>query len=158
MKGNNAQAFQDYQTPKDFFRAIDAEFHFTLDAAASADNTLCPNFCTKKDCGLETPWEGYTVWCNPPYGRWELYKWIEKAARERRKGVTSVLLVPASTETEWFHRWCWDETTQKARTGVEVRFIKGRLRFVDPRPKPHSYKGWRPLMSHMLLIFRGKRA
>lgn len=66
---------------------------------------------------------GYTVFCNPPYGR-ELPKWIEKCYSESVKyGITVVMLIPSRTDTKAWHNWC-----MKAK---EIRFIKGRLKFGD---------------------------
>ena len=57
-----------WETPQDFFDMLDAEFGFTLDAAADAQNHKCPCYYTREQDGLKQPWPG-TVWCNPPYGR-----------------------------------------------------------------------------------------
>jgi phage N-6-adenine-methyltransferase len=154
VSGNNAGAFQEYQTPPELFAELDDEFGFTLDAAASAENALCPRYFTKDSDGLEQPWHG-TVFVNPPYARWQLFRWVEKAHQEAQRGVTSVMLIPASTETEWFHTYCWDRHSQFPRPGVEVRFMLGRPRFIDPRNKAKSPKGWRPLTSVMTVVFWG---
>lgn len=151
---NNAGAFQEYQTPPDLFAALDAEFHFTVDAASSDHNALCEKHYTVEEDGLAQTWAGEVVFVNPPYARWQLFRWIEKAAQES-KHATVVMLVPTSVETEWFHTYCWDAETQAPRPGVEVRFLRGRPRFIDPRNKAKSYKGWRPLSAVMVLVFRG---
>ena len=153
MKGNNANAFQEYQTPLDFFAALNDEFRFTLDAAAHAGNALCTRFFTPEDDGLEQDWGTARVFCNPPYARWQLFRWVEKAADAAKHGALVVLLIPASVETSWFHRLVWDAATHRPRPFVSVRFLEGRLRFIDPRAKAKSPKGWRPLQSHMLVIF-----
>ena len=72
----------DWRTPKDFFRELDQEFHFGLDAAASPENAKCRCFFTPEMNGLSLPWSGYgAVFCNPPYGR-EIGKWVQKAYSE----------------------------------------------------------------------------
>lgn len=73
---------------------------------------------------------GYKVFCNPPYGK-EISKWVEKAYEENKKGVLVVLLLPARTDTRWFHNFIYKKH--------EIRFIKGRLKFNDckqPAPFP----------------------
>ena len=65
---------------------------------------------------------GYRCYCNPPYGR-EISKWVEKAYSENKKGVLVVLLLPARTDTKWFHEYIYKKH--------EIRFIKGRLKFND---------------------------
>ena len=69
----------DWGTPPDLFRALDAEFHFTLDAAANEKNAKCAKFFTPETDALTRSWktEG-AVWCNPPYGR-DVGKWVRKA-------------------------------------------------------------------------------
>ena len=64
---------------------------------------------------------GYTVWCNPPYSR--VADWARKAAEEQQNGTTTVMLVPARTDTKWFHEYVYE------KRGVSIQFIKGRLKF-----------------------------
>lgn len=111
----------EWTTPPEFFAALDAEFGFTLDAAASHDNALCPAYyCGEwgRD-GLTQPWTG-VVWCNPPYGN-EIGQWVERGYRQAQLGATVVMLIPARTETRY-----WHDFVMKAS---EIRFVKGRLRF-----------------------------
>lgn len=110
-----------WETPQDFFDKLNEEFHFTLDAAASPDNAKCTNYFTEEQDGLAQSWDGYTVWCNPPYCR-KTGAWVKKAYEEhQRTGCTVVMLLPSRTDVRWFH----DYILGKA----EIRFIKGRLKF-----------------------------
>lgn len=113
----------EWETPPDLFRRLDEEFHFDLDAAASTANALCERYCTSALDGLVVDWssglEG-AVFCNPPYGR-EIGRWVQKGFEESRKGCTVVMLIPARTETSY-----WHDYVMRAR---EIRFIRGRLRF-----------------------------
>ena len=64
---------------------------------------------------------GYQVYCNPPYGR-EIKTWVEKAYFESKKpDTTVVMLLPARTDTKWFHEYIYEN--------AEIRFVKGRLKF-----------------------------
>jgi phage N-6-adenine-methyltransferase len=117
----------DWATPLDFFERLDAEFRFTLDAAASSHNAKCSRFFSEADDGLAQPWKAEdgspaTVWVNPPYGR-QIAAWVAKARAESWSGSTVVLLVPARTDTRWFH----DDVLACRR--AEVRFVRGRLKF-----------------------------
>ena len=113
-------------TPQDFFDALHAEFGFTLDVAAGPDNHKCPDYFTVEDDGLMQDWHG-VVWCNPPYS--EVGEWVAKAYRESLRGVTSVLLLPSSTDTAWFYDW--------VLPFAEIRFVRGRIRFVgQDNPAP----------------------
>ncbi len=47
-----------WETPKKFFEELDAEFHFTLDAAASHQNHKCPRYFTEEEDGLSQDWGG----------------------------------------------------------------------------------------------------
>ena len=47
-----------WETPDAFFRALDAEFHFTLDVCALPVNAKCREFYTPKQDGLKQPWSG----------------------------------------------------------------------------------------------------
>ena len=109
----------EWETPQDLFRAIDAEFHFTLDAAASKQNAKCKAYYDAEADGLKQPWSG-SVWCNPPYGR-GIADWVKKAYEESKRGVTSVLLTFARTDTKWFHEYVLGK--------AEIRFIRGRVKF-----------------------------
>lgn len=109
---------QEYETPDELFAPINKEFEFTWDVAADKDNTKCEEFYDKAVDGLFVDWRGI-CWCNPPYA--EQGKWVKKAYEQAKKGnATSVLLVPARTNTNWWHDY--------AMKG-EVRFIRGRPKF-----------------------------
>lgn len=126
-----------WSTPKDVFDTLNAEFHFDLDAAADQQNAMCAEYLTEQDDALSVPWHG-RVWANPPYGR-GIGQWVAKAWLESERGATVVMLLPASTDTRWFHEY--------APFG-DVRFLGGRLRFGDG---PHTA----PFAS-MILIFHAK--
>jgi phage N-6-adenine-methyltransferase len=126
-------------TPDWLFDTLNEEFGFELDAAASEENARCNEFYTEAMNGLICPWRG-VVWCNPPYGQ-ELSHWVAKAHQESMGGATVVMLLPASTDTHWFHDYCLK---------AEVRFIRGRLRFKgQPSTAPFG---------SMIVVFRGERA
>lgn len=127
----------EWSTPQDLFDRLHARFRFTLDVAASAENAKCPRFFDRAQDGLMQPWRDAdgspsVAWCNPPYGR-ELALWTAKARREAEAGATVVLLVPARTDTRWFH----DDVL--ALSLARVEFLRGRVRFGDaaaPAPFP----------------------
>jgi len=107
-----------WATPQKFFDKYDAVYKFTLDVCADKDNAKCANFYTIEDNGLIQPWQG-VCWMNPPYGR-EIGAWMKKAHESSLKGATVVCLVPARTDTKWWHDY--------AMHG-QIEFIKGRLKF-----------------------------
>ncbi len=107
-----------WETPQDLFDKIQDEFGLQLDVCATDENHKLRHYLTEKEDGLVQDWSGWRCWMNPPYGR-EIGKWVEKAATGRAEIV--VALLPARTDTRWWHDWIQDK--------AEVRFIKGRLKF-----------------------------
>lgn len=110
-----------WETPQEFFDKLDAQFHFTLDACALPENAKCDRYYTPEQDGLSQPWGGEIVWCNPPYGR-EIAKWVEKGSRSaKNEGAVVVMLLPARTDTKWFHDYIYGH--------AEITFVRGRLKF-----------------------------
>ena len=120
-----------FATPQDFFDKLDREFHFTLDPCCVKETAKCGKFYTPEDDGLAQDWSGDRVFMNPPYGR-QIKIWMKKAVEEAQRGALVVCLVPARTDTAWWHDY--------AMQG-EVRFIRGRLKFgnaTDNAPFPSA--------------------
>lgn len=118
----------DWETPRDLFSRLDAEFHFALDVCATAENAKCAQYYTPEIDGLRMTWPAVSCWCNPPYGR-QIAAWIRKAYESAQNGSSVVLLIPARTDTRWFH--------DLVLPHAEMRFLKGRLTFVGaPHPAP----------------------
>ena len=113
----------EWATPQATFDELNAEFGFTLDVCATHANAKCPRHYTKKENGLTSPWPG-VCWMNPPYGR-EIGHWIRKAYEESQRGALVVGLLPARTDTRWFHEWILGK--------AEIRFLRGRLHFGESR-------------------------
>lgn len=122
-KSLNSSKSNEWETPKFLFNQLNREFQFVLDAAATDDNHLCDNYFTSENNALIQDWSqfGGNVYCNCPYGRM-IGKFIKKAYEESLKGIKVVMLIPARTDVKAFHEYC-----QKG----EIRFIKGRLKFVN---------------------------
>jgi phage N-6-adenine-methyltransferase len=108
----------EWGTPLTFFDELNKEFNFTLDPCATKENAKCSKFYTKEDNGLSKDWDNEIVFCNPPYGT-ESPKWVKKASEA--KGGKVVMLIPARTDTRYFHDYIYGK--------AEIRFIKGRLKF-----------------------------
>jgi len=111
-----------WSTPQEFFDKYNALYKFTLDVCANSDNAKCPKFFSIEDNGLEQNWSG-VCWMNPPYGR-EIIHWMRKAYESSLTGATVVCLVPARTDTKWWHEY--------AMKG-DIEFIRGRLKFGDAK-------------------------
>ena len=134
----------DWCTPQDFFTRLDEEFHFALDAAALPENAKCALYYSPEENGLTQSWDvGGAVFVNPPYGR-AIGAWVQKAHDESQKGVTVVMLLPARTDTAYFHEYIYGQ--------AEIRFIRGRLRFARP---DGTVMDAAPFPS-MVVVFHGK--
>ncbi len=135
-----SSASENWATPQSFFNHLNAEFNFDLDPCADDTNHKCDLYFTKEQDGLAQNWGGHCVFCNPPYGR-EVGKWVEKGFRTNREyGNTVVMLLPARTDTKWFHEFIYHK--------ADVRFVRGRLKFGNsnnPAPFPS-----------MVVVFHGK--
>lgn len=111
-----------WETPQELFDKLDKEFNFTLDPCSTHQNAKCKKHYTMEENGLSKSWGGETVFVNPPYGRQNTGLWVEKCYKEAQKpNTTVVLLIPARTDTKWFHKYIYKKH--------EIRFIKGRLKF-----------------------------
>lgn len=119
-----SSASVEWETPQDLFDKLDAEFHFTLDVCATRKNAKCKTFIAKNS--LDHDWSNDICWMNPPYGR-VIGDWVAKAAATMEEGGRVVALLPARTDTRWWHNHIWNE--RGPRYGVQVRFLKGRLKF-----------------------------
>ena len=125
-----------WSTPQEFFDQLDSEFGFTLDVCSTHENAKCDQHFTESEDGLSQVWDG-VCWMNPPYGR-TIGKWMRKAYESSLTGATVVCLVPARTDTAWWHDY--------AIRG-EVRFLRGRLKFGDATnsaPFPSAVIVFRP--------------
>ncbi|TXJ28227.1 MAG: hypothetical protein E6Q24_05455 [Chitinophagaceae bacterium] len=135
----------DWATPDNLFNALNKEFGFGLDVAASTRNARCRRFFTKKQNGLTKNWYQHSsrkpVYCNPPYGR-GVIDWLKKAYRESQKGCIVVCLVPFRTDTKYFH----EAVLGKAK---EIRLIKGRVKYNDD-------KNSSPFPSAIIIYRKGK--
>lgn len=109
-----------WATPQDFYDKLNAEFHFNLDPCALPDNAKCEKYFTPEDDGLAQDWSQYRVFCNPPYGR-KIGAWVKKCHDEAKRGALVVLLIPARTDTSYFHDYIYHK--------AELRFVRGRLKF-----------------------------
>ncbi len=115
----------EWRTPQKTFSDLDSEFNFVFDAACTSENCLCKDgFMVDGGCDAlisDWPKNGY-IWLNPPYGR-QLGKWIKKVHEEWKKGCKIVCLIPARTDTSYWHEYIFDQ--------AKIRFLRGRLYFSE---------------------------
>ena len=102
---------------------------FTLDPCCTPESAKAPRFFTAEQDGLTQDWAAVSlpgaVWLNPPYS--DVEAWITKAIAESARGCTVVTLLPARTDTRWFH------LALATQDRAEFFFARGRLRFGDAK-------------------------
>lgn len=126
-----------WATPLWLFQALHAEFKFEVDVCAIVSNAKCRRYFSPAKDGLKQPWTG-RCWMNPPYGR-HIKHWVKKAYRASQEGSTVVALLPARTDTAWWHDF--------VMRAAEIRFIRGRLAFggaTSSAPFPSAIVVFRP--------------
>lgn len=121
MEVHYSSKSNEWATPQNLFDELNDEFNFTLDPCATDENAKCSKYFTIEDDGLSKDWSNDVVFMNPPYGR-EIKKWIKKAYEESLNGATVVCLIPARTDTTYWHDFIFGKAN-------DIRFLKGRLKF-----------------------------
>ncbi len=114
----------EWETPQDLFDKLNEKYHFTLDPCATDYNHKCSKYYTLETNGLNQDWSGETVFVNPPYGR-SIGKWVQKCYEESLNGTKIVMLIPSRTDTEWFHKYIYNQPN------IKIEFIQGRLKFIN---------------------------
>lgn len=111
---------QDYATHREFVRALEKKLGatFTFDAAAVAENAVCPRF-SSDSLSIDWPREGL-IWLNPPFGLGAQF--AAKSRLEAGKGSKVVGLFLASTGSNWF--------AEHVAGQAAVIFLRPRLTFV----------------------------
>jgi site-specific DNA-methyltransferase (adenine-specific) len=124
----HGQRDQTWRTPPEVYAALDAEFGFTLDP--------CPvHWDASHLNGLARSWSGERIFCNPPYRRGQIERWLKKA----REAACAVYLLPARTGAAWWHDY--------ALRADEIRFIRGRLKFGGSKINAPEWS--------VILVYRG---
>ena len=130
-----SKGFDNWMTPPHIIEELENEFGELYDP--------CPKNYDFSFDGLKITWSKDKVcFVNPPYS--QIKEWVKKCYDEWKKGSTIVLLIPARTCTRYFHDYINDN--------AEIRFIKGRLKFIHPdgrNEKPAPFPS-------ILCIFRGE--
>lgn len=87
-----------------------------MDGASEPGNGLLPKASTED---IQLPWAGERVFCNPPWSN--IRPFLELA----QYAEMAVFLVPARTNSLWFHR--------ALELGFEPRFFKPKPKFVGAK-------------------------
>jgi phage N-6-adenine-methyltransferase len=139
MKAMMSSASDLWETPQWLFDQLDAVYNFDHDVCALPENTKCARFFTPELDGLSQTWEGL-CWMNPPYGR-EIGRWVRKAYESAQDGATVVCLLPARTDTAWWHDYVMRGS---------VTFLRGRLKF--------GISKWNAPFPSAIVVFEPRRS
>jgi len=139
-----SSAKPDWATPWWLIRKCEARWgRFELDVCGTHENAKAPCAWTPEQDGLKQPWRGM-CWCNPPYGR-EIGKWVARAAQQSAdEGAQVVALLPARTDTAWWHDY--------VALASFIGFLRGKVRFEGApasAPFPSAIVLWLPWLSDM---------
>lgn len=111
---------EEWETPQYVFDILNKDFKFQIDVCATSENSKCKIFFNKTVDGLQQEWSPFRCWMNPPYGK-NISRWMKKAFHESKRGALVVCLIPARTDTRWWHEWVMKSD--------EIWFVSGRLSF-----------------------------
>lgn len=117
----------EWATPQDFYDKLNEKYKFVFDLACSKDHCKTADGFTIEENSLEQDWHDINgwLWLNPPYSKCK--EFVDKAWFEMTLGAKIVMLIPSRTDTKWFHNFIYK------KEGVEIEFIKGRLKFGDSK-------------------------
>ncbi len=135
-----------WTTPRPLYETLNSIFGFKLDPCCERKTAKCTTFFTREDDGLVQDWASIgNTFVNPPYGR-ALPAWMIKCAGEAAKHVTVVALIPARTETAYWHNIVFPFATC-------VCFVRGRIKFGDSR-SPEGGNVGAPFPSAIIIFGR----
>ena len=150
---------QEWETPPEFMRWVDAIWAPGVDACASVDDWLDGRETNSK-CNIHIdpilnalgqpwchPYKDATFYCNPPYAN--VRPWIDKAIEAAHDGGTVVMLLPAQLATSangdklpWFG--------YALEHAAECHLLWPRIKFIPPK----YIKASSPSGSNALFVFR----
>lgn len=137
-----SSATDEWGTPRELFDKYLVRYALDLDVCATPGREMLPRYFSPEQDGLKQPWGKARCWMNPPYGR-KIKHWVKKAAYSALDGALVVGLLPARTDTEWWHEY--------VLPFAAVEFLRGRVKFVAadgrtryPAPFPSAIVIWWP--------------
>jgi len=118
---------QDWATPQWLFDVLNEEMKFEVDLMAAWYNAKLPTFygpgSKLGEDVFAQDWGNIRGFANPPYKALE--HCLEFAVRQANEGAETTWLVPANTDTKWFHEYA---------VKGQIQFFKGRIFFEDHTP------------------------
>ncbi|MBV4413317.1 phage N-6-adenine-methyltransferase [Enterobacteriaceae bacterium YMB-R22] len=136
-----------WRTPAELFAALNEEFNFVGDVAASDENNLHECYLTSEDDALSLDWRGLFspgyLFCNPPYS--DITPWVNKSQEAVKGGIGVVMLVPADTSVGWFRIALTDVSEIRFITGGRISFVRAdTCQVVNGNNKGSMLLVWHP--------------
>lgn len=160
-KGTEQSLSDEWHTPKDLYKYICrlTGLNPRLDVAATASNSRCKYYFTKKDNALKQEWlikagtKKTGVWCNPP-GKY-VQKMVNKATQQWiEKNLNILMLIPANTITNREFEGVWT-LFQNGYVdiiplfGIRPKFLLEGEVVLDKKGKPQGARN-----GFIVLVFR----
>jgi len=142
MKNRNINNHNNWETPKDLYEKLDAEFNFDYDPCPISFIPI-----TAENDGLLKNW-GERNFINPPYSRKLKEAFVKKSIEESKKGKLCVCLLPVSTSTVLFHDYIQPNAS-------EIRFLRGRVKFIGTNTFGEKVSKKAGMHDSMVIIFNG---
>ena len=135
---------QNWQTPPEMLDLVRQVGPIVLDPCSASDNpTKAMMWYTEKEDGLAQPWSKNGVnYVNPPYKYADT--WVKKCVAEWTRGCEVVALIPARTDTKYYHEWIF-------QTANAICFLKGRIKFLEPTAEGPKAKDAAPMPNALIL-------
>lgn len=133
----------EWQTPGWLYDRLNAHYKFDLDMAANEDNSRCDKYCINAFKEKSQIVLYQAVWCNPPYSRGNIDRFMCLISDLAPAIPRIVSLVNVDTSTVWFR------SAKRSSHCQAVAFINRRLQFRGA-DNSHMYPS-------MLLIFGSHR-
>jgi len=101
-------------TPPDILKSLKARFGELFDP--------CPRLPSFDGLMMDDWPLDKWIYVNPPYSK--IKEWSKKCYTEYTKGCNIIMLIPARTDTRYFHQWIHPH--------AKIEFIKGRIKYLNP--------------------------
>lgn len=143
MKNRNLSHSDNWETPRELYESLDAEFNFDFDPCP-----ICFGEIKEENDGLLIDW-GQRNFVNPPYSRKLKEAFVKRAIKFKEDGRLCVMLLPVSTSTSLFHDHILPNAT-------EIRFLRGRVKFKGINTYGEYVENRAGMHDSMVVVFDGR--
>lgn len=112
--------------------------YYDLDCCANLFNTkVRDNFISEDQDAMKTDWNGKRVWCNPPYSRGNVKRFVDRAIEQTQNSslMDVIMLINVDPSTKYFKRIIEHAKAVVYVTGGRIDFISPDTMLSSDRPK-----------------------